>query len=257
MAAETYNDLIFKLGDLARERLPNKPNCPRSMDRVYRAEEALVARQDELAALEEQMNAEDTGYAEFLAQQDEEKAKLSATVKRWKKAVEGIEGRVKDLRKKISSRKAELRYQEIGIKKEERKLSDLELEGRDLDTIETIKINLKKTRLLFMRGHRDVEEMEREFSLILTPRPGQVGADGIIAHGRLIELEDEATARKEEFERVMGELDQAIAEKEEELRAAEDYLDQALFLLGEDCYAQRIADPALSVMYPKIDKLAG
>src|SRR6478672_2064403 len=109
MAAETYNDLVFKLGDLARERLPNKPNCPRSMERVYRAEEALVARQDELAALEEQMNGEDNAYNEFLAQQEAEKAQLSATVKRWKKAVEGIEGRVRDLRKKISSRKAELR----------------------------------------------------------------------------------------------------------------------------------------------------
>lgn len=257
MAAESYNDLIFKLGDLARERLPNKPNCPRSMDRVYRAEEAMVARQDELAALEEQMNAEDATYQEFLAQQEEEKARLNATVKKWKKAVEGIEGKVKDLRKKISTRKAELRYQEMGIKKEERKLSDLELEARDYDQIEVVKANLKKTRLLFMRGQRDVEEMERDFTMVLTPRPGQVGADGIIAHGRLIELEDEATAKKEEFERVMAELDQAIAEKEEELRAAEDYLDQALFLLGEDCYAQRIADPALAVMYPKIDKLAG
>src|SRR4051812_38316208 len=253
MAAESYNDLIFKLGDLARERLPNKPNCPRSMDRVYRAEEALVARQEELAALEEQMNSEDQSNLEFLAQQEAERAKLSATVKRWKKAVEGIEGKVRDLRKKISSRKAELRYQEIGIKKEERKLADLELEARDMMQIETIKLNLKKTRLLYMRGHRDVEEMERDFESILTPRPGQVGADGIIAHKRLIEMEDEENARKEQFEQTMAELDQAIAEKEEELRAAEDYLDQALFLLGEDCYAARIADPALAVMYPKID----
>src|SRR6478672_4900016 len=132
MAAETYNDLIFKLGDLARERLPNKPTCPRSMDRVYRAEEALVARQDELAALEEQMNGEDGSYQQFLADQGVEKDHLASVVKRWKKAVEGIEGRVRDLRKKISSRRAELRYQEIGIKKEERKLADLELEARDM-----------------------------------------------------------------------------------------------------------------------------
>ena len=40
MAKESYNDLIFQLGDLARDRLAGKPNCPRSMDRVYRAEEA-------------------------------------------------------------------------------------------------------------------------------------------------------------------------------------------------------------------------
>lgn len=253
---ESYNDLIFQLGDLARERLPNKPNCPRSMDRVYKAEEALVARQDELAALEQQMNDVDGEYQAFLAAQAEEKEGLTATVKKWKRAVEGIEGRVKDLRKKISSRKAELRYQDIGIKKEERKQKDLELEGRNMDQVEAIKANLKKTRLLYMRGQRDVEEMEREFADVLTPRPGQVGAEGILAHKRLIEMEDEALDRKTAYEQAMNELDQAIAEKEEELKAAEDYLDQALFLLGEECYAQRISDPALAALYPRIDNAA-
>lgn len=253
---ENYNDLIFQLGDLARERLPNKPKVPRTMERVYKAEEAMVARQEELAALEEAMNGEDASYNEFLAAQAEEKATLTATVKKWKKAVEGIEGRVKDLRKKLSSRKAELRYQDIGIKKEERKQKDLEIEGRDMDQVELIKSNLKKTRLLFMRGQRDVEEMERDFEMILTPRPGQVGAEGILAHKRLIEMEDEFEARKVAFEQAMTDLDQQIAEKEEELKASEDYLDQALFLLGEECYAQRISDPALAALYPRIDASA-
>ena len=48
---EKYEELIFQLGDLARERLPNKPNCPRSMDRVYKAEDVVVARREELAQL--------------------------------------------------------------------------------------------------------------------------------------------------------------------------------------------------------------
>ncbi|MFL5346682.1 MAG: hypothetical protein ACJ8AT_18020, partial [Hyalangium sp.] len=79
--AESYDDLIFQLGDLARDRLPGKPNCPRTMDRVYRAEEALVARRDELAALEQEMNEEDGAYQEFQAQQDQEKAELNTTVR--------------------------------------------------------------------------------------------------------------------------------------------------------------------------------
>ena len=57
-----------------------------------------------------------------------------------------------------------------------------------------------------------------------------------------------------QFEALMAELDQAIAEKEQEVLAAEDYLDQALFLLGEECYANRIADPELAVLYPRIDR---
>lgn len=256
MAQDAYNDLIFKLGDLARERLPNKPNCPRSMERVYRAEEALVARQDELAGLEQQMNEEDQAYAEFVAAIDDERAQHQAITRKWKKVVDAIEGRVVELKKKIASRKAELRYQEIGMKKEERKLQDLEIEGRNFDAIELIKANMKKSRMLFMRGQRDVEEMQRDFDIILTPREGQPGAEAILSHKRLIEMDDEALHRKSEFERTMADLDQAIAEKEEEIRAAEDYLDQALFLLGEDCYAQRIADPALAAFYPKIDKHA-
>src|SRR3954470_13731024 len=96
MAKESYNDLIFQLGDLARDRLPGKPNCPRSMDRVYRAEEAVVARRDELAALEQEMNDHDAAWQDYLAQQAEERGGHQVVVKKWKKAVEAIESKVKD-----------------------------------------------------------------------------------------------------------------------------------------------------------------
>jgi hypothetical protein len=89
---------------------------------------------------------------------------------------------------------------------------------------------------------------------VLTPRPGQPGAQGILAHKRLLEMEDEAETRKADFEQLMEDLDRAIGTKEQEVTAAEDYLDQALFLLGEECYSQRLADPALAAMYPRLDK---
>jgi hypothetical protein len=38
------------------------------------------------------------------------------------------------------------------------------------------------------------------------------------------------------------------------VQAAEDYLDQAIFLLAEECYTKRLPDPALSALYPRIDK---
>ena len=82
------DDLIFQLGDLARERLANKPDCPRSIDRVSRAEEGLGARKDELAEVEQQMNDEDAAYQEFVANCDQERADMEQLVKKWRKAVD-------------------------------------------------------------------------------------------------------------------------------------------------------------------------
>ena len=87
-----YDELIFKVGDLARDRLPGKPSCPRSMDRVYRAEEALVARRDELAALEQQLNEEDYAFQDLLAAHEEERPALQETVKRHKRVVDALDG---------------------------------------------------------------------------------------------------------------------------------------------------------------------
>jgi hypothetical protein len=44
-----------------------KPNCPRTMDRVYRAEVAVVARREEPTALEQQMNDEDAAWQDSLS----------------------------------------------------------------------------------------------------------------------------------------------------------------------------------------------
>ncbi|NVJ09882.1 hypothetical protein HUW63_32235 [Myxococcus sp. AM001] len=254
MAKESYNDLIFQLGDLARDRLPGKPTCPRSMDRVYRAEEAVVARRDELAALEQEMNDEDAAYSDFLAMQGEERAKHAAIVKKWKKAVDAIDGKVKDLRKTLASRKAEQRYAEDGLLKLEKKISDMELIGESPEKIELARGNLKKNRLQQMRVGRQLEDLESNLATALTPVPGQPGAAGILAHKRLLEMEDEEEERKLDHEHRMAELDQAIAAKEEQVQASEDYLDQALFLLGEDVYAQRINDAQLAPFYPRLDR---
>ncbi|WP_224248949.1 coiled-coil domain-containing protein [Hyalangium gracile] len=252
--AESYDDLIFQLGDLARDRLPGKPNCPRTMDRVYRAEEALVARRDELAALEQEMNDEDAAYQDFLAQQEQERAELLVTVKKYKKAVDAIEGKVKDMRKNLSSKKAEVRYGTDSLRKQEAKIHDMEMTRRDPMDIATARENLKKNRLKLMRQQRDIEAIQDDLNNALTPLPGQPGAQGILAHKRMLEMEDESEERESAHKERMAELDQAIAQKEEELQAAEDYLDQALFLLGEDVYKQRISDAQLAPFYPRLDR---
>jgi hypothetical protein len=105
-----------------------------------------------------------------------------------------------------------------------------------------------------MRKSRNIEDQEHEFTTILTPRPGQPGAQGILAHKRILEMEDEAEGRKLDHDDKMAEIDEQIAALEAEEKDAEGALDDAIFQLGEDVYSDRIADPALSAFYVRVDK---
>ncbi len=254
MARDSYNDLIFQLGDLARERLPNKPNCPPTMEQVYEAEDGLVAAREELAALEQQMNDEDAAYQQRVAALQREKEVKAQVVARFRRAVDGIEGKVKELRKKAAAIQADVRYGKDALKKQEQRQKEMELAQKDPATLALGRENLKKMRLASLRKEREGEEVARDIELALTPSPGAPGEAGILAHKRILEIEDEFEARKLEFDARMAELDQAIAAKEQDVQAAEDYLDQTLFLLGEDCYGQRLADAALAPFYPRLDK---
>lgn len=254
--APDYNELIFQLGDLARERLAAKPARPRAMDRVFRAEDSLLQLREDLETLEREMNAEDEAHRALLEDQALEKKTLAASVKRHQRAVDGVEGRTRDLRKQLASKRATMRYERSGLKQAEAKHKDLSLaQQHDVRKVETSAENLKKLRVILMRKQREIEELEAELHRALTPRPGQPGEEGLLAHKRLLEIEDQTEANKHTFEDQMAALDESIAAKEAAVAAAEDYLDQALFLLGEECYAQRLADPALSAFYPKIDKV--
>src|SRR5688572_7877632 len=126
MARENYQDLILQLGDLARERLANKPNPPRSMEQVFAAEDDVLAIRDEKTGLENTMNEEDGHYQDFLDQQEAERTEQQAIVKKWKRAVEGIEARTRELRKAISTAKATMRYEKVSLKRAEQKHADME-----------------------------------------------------------------------------------------------------------------------------------
>ena len=254
--AETYDELVFQLGDLAREQLGNKPNRPRAMERVFKAEDSVLAQREALVALEQQMNDEDQSYQDFIAQQADEQEAQKLIIERFRKAVSAIEGRVKDLRKQLNNSRADLRYNKENYKKSQARHAEYEVTTFDAAKIDVSKQNLKKTKLGLMRRERDIEEQEQRFLQLLTPEPGQPGAPGILAHRRMLEMEDLAEARLEAFDEAMAELDHAIARKEDEIRAAEDYLDQATFLLGEECYRLRVPDTVLAALYPRIDKVA-
>lgn len=255
MARESYNDLIFQLGDLAREHLADAKNPPKAMEAVFAAEDEVLAIREEIAGVEREMNDADAEYQDFLAQQDAEKEEQMAIIKKWRAAVAGVEVRSRDLKKKLSSLKAAFRYQKVSLKRQEEKHKDLELrEGHDAKKIALSRENLKKGRLHIMREQRHVEELEWEFNQVLTPRPGQPGAQGILAHKRILEMEDEAEEKKFEHDERMKEIDQVLAQKDEELKAAEEELDGCLFDLGEECYAERIPHPELNPLYPRLDK---
>jgi len=254
MAKEKYEELVLQLGDLAREALPNKPTCPRSMERVFKAEDVVLARRDELAQLEQQLNDEDGAFQEFMDQVASEREQQEAVVKQFRRAVDAIQGRVKELRKKIGSQRAGVRYDRNAIKKMEARHADLEMTTQDPGKIHQSKELLKKMRLAAMRKQSDLEDLEREFDIVLTPSPGQPGSAGILAHKRLLILEDEVEERELEHQEVMADLEQQLSLKEEEVKAAEDFLDKAVFMLGEDCYANRIPDAGLASLYPRLDK---
>ena len=255
MAREAYEELIYELGDLAREHLADGQRRPKAMEVVFRAEDVVLHLRDEVGALEEQLNLRDAEWNGFLAQQEAEKDVQREIVKKWRSAVSGVEARSRDLKKKLSSLKAAFRYQKKSLKLAEDKHKDLEMrEAHDLRKIGLSKDNLKKTRLHLMREHRHLEELEWELNQVLTPRPGQPGAQGVLAHKRILELEDELEERAAAHQDEMKTLDDAIAAKDDELKAAEADLAAAVFDLGEECYADRLAHPNLSPLYPRLDK---
>jgi hypothetical protein len=200
------------------------------------------------------MNDLDVAHQETLAEIAEERAQQEEIVRQFKRAVVAIEGRVKDMRKKLATSKADVRYNKDAVKKAEARHADLGMTSHDPQKVELSRQNLKKMRLAVMRQDRNLEDQQYELDQVLTPKPGQPGAAGILAHKRLLELEDEVEALEYNHKQEMDALDQVIAQKEQEVQAAEDFLDQAIFLLGEECYTQRISDPALAVLYPRIDK---
>lgn len=255
MPQESYDDLVFQLGDLAREHLAEARRLPRTMPEVFAAEDAVLRARDVIVTLEQHLNEEDESWKDFQAQQEVEKVEQQAIVRKWRSAVAGVEARTRDMKKKLSSLRAAFRYQKKSLKLAEEKHKDLEMrEGHDARKIALSKENLKKGRLHIMREQRNIEELEWEFNQVLTPRPGQVGAQGILAHRRILQMEDEFEEREEEHKDRMKELDDAIARKEEDARAAEEDLDGAIFALGEECYADRIPHPKLNPLYPRLDK---
>jgi len=259
MAQKSVDELLIQLGDLAREHLAGdrRGSQLETMSAVLEVEDRIAALEEEIDSLEQTINEEDGEYQDFLERHLAEKAENEEIVKKWKKAVQGVEARSRELKKKIAAAKATLRYEQNNLKAADAKHADLELrEAHDERKVSLSKENLKKMRLQLMRKNRDIEEMGRLFKSILTPKPGQIGAQGILAYKRLLEMEDEQEELKQKVHEQIEKLSKNIGVLEEDLKNAYLEFDDALYELGVECYEGHVEHPSFSAIVAQIEKMS-
>lgn len=254
MAGESCEDLLFSLGDVAYERLWNRPDAPRAVARVIPAAEAFEHRQIELREIEETMDAEEAAYQEFRAACEVESARCAELIERHKRAVQVAEAKAKSIEARLVTRRKDIAVGRINLQKYEEQLRQWEAEG-DLEKAQARRESLKKAKIDLMKRVREGEEMQAEYDRVTNPQAGP-GAEGIRARRREKDLEAQLEERTDTYRRRIADLDEQAAAKDEELKAAREYYERALLLLGEEVYAARVADPVLASFYPKIDRLA-
>lgn len=253
MAADTYNDLVFKLGDVARERLSTRPNPPRSMDRVLRAEEALSEREGELQGIEAAMDEEEVAFQEFQAAVDGELEELTALTKEFKKTVQAAEARYQAAIEKGARKELEIRHAKLSLEKEEQKAENFKTLGEKAREKASRDI-CKNLRLEWMKRQREHSEMLEEAEKVMNPEEESRPNQAVRAKARMLDLEKQMEERTKAYNDALAELDGQAAEKEQEVAGARDYFDRAIFLLGEECYQQRVNDASLVPLYMRLDK---
>lgn len=249
---DTYADLIFKLGDVAYERLWNKPSAPAVIEKVIKAAEAYEARQVELKDIEQAMDAEEVAYNEFrdaCAAEDEE---CQVLVEKHEKAVKLAEGKAKAIESKLVSRRKDVAASRIALAKFEAQVKELEELG-EVERIRTAKLNLKQAKIDLMKRSRECDDMQTEYDKIMNPETGPA-AEAIRARRRQKDLEMQLEERTEAYNASITQLGDEATQKDEEIKSAKGYFDKLLYMLGEQVYQARIPDPALAAFYPKIDR---
>ena len=250
---DTFENLVFKLGDVAYERLWNKPNAPKVIERVIKAAEAFEARQVELKEIEANMDAEEASYQEFSAACAEEDQQCQVLVEKHAKAVQLAEHKAKALDSKLVTRRKDVTAGRKALDKYTLQVKEMEEIGEEAK-FKIARENLKRAKIDLMKRVRECEDLQVEYDKIMNPETGPA-AEAIRARRRQKDLEQQLEERTETYNEVIAALNDEAAAKDAEVQAAKAFWDQSLYLLGEEVYRQRIPDPALSAFYPKIDKL--
>lgn len=252
---EAYRQLIMQVAEVARARIYDAAECPRSIDRVVKAEDAVEARRQELAEIEAQLGAIEASTDELRAQVEAQRAPSERLVERWKKPVEAQLKRVKEAQAKLRTKQGNHKYAQAAIQKEEMKLQDA-IESNDVAREGQLRQNNKRLRLDLMKSEREISDLVEEIEKLKYPR-GVQGEDAIHARMRILELEDQLEQAEEEQRQQLEELDAAASAKEEEIKAADDFLAEALYLFGEDVFNDRFPDDELDPLYGELERAAG
>jgi chromosome segregation ATPase len=254
MSPESFDDLIFKLGDIAYERLWNRPNAPRGMERALRAGEVLEQRQLALRDLEDMMDAEEQAYNEFRAACEAESAECEAMIQRFPKQVQLAEGKAKSLDAKVFSKRKDVAASKHALEKYDQQIQSLEELG-EAEKAQAARATLKHAKLDLMKRTREVEELQAAYDKIMNPDFGPA-SEAIRARRRQRDLEAQLEERTEAYNALITELNDQAAVKDGEVKMAREAYEEAVVRVGQEVYKLRIADPALAAFYPKIDKLA-
>lgn len=254
MSSESLDELIFKLGDIAYERLWNKPNPPRGIERATRAGEEWEQRQLELRDIEDAMDAEEQAYHEFREACETESAQCQELVDQYPKQVQAAESKAKSAEAKAFTRRKDLAASQRALEKYERQIDAVEALG-EVEKAKAARATLKHAKLDLMKRAREVEEFQAEYDQIMNPESGPF-AEAIRARRRQRDLKAQLEERTEAYNALITELNQQAAAKDDAVKAARQAYEQALVRVGGEVYKLRISDPALAAFYPKIDKLA-
>jgi hypothetical protein len=175
-------------------------------------------------------------------------------IERHKKAVQVAESKAKAIEAKLVSRRKDVASARASLAKVEDQIKQWDENG-EVDKAKASRATLKSAKLDLMKRSRDCEEMQAEYDKIMNPQTGP-GAEGIRARRREWDLERQLEERTDAYNERITELNDQAAAKDEAVKAARDYYERGLMILGEEVYSARISDPALAPFYPKLDKLA-
>jgi predicted nucleic acid-binding Zn-ribbon protein len=165
------------------------------------------------------------------------------------------ESKAKSLEGRLVSRRKDVAASRNALAKLENQIAQWESDGL-IEKAQASRTAIKQAKLDVMKRTRECDEMQVEYDSIMNPKAGP-GAEGIRARRRELDLELQLEERTDAYNDRITELNDLAAAKDEEVKAAEQYYEQALMLLGEEVYRARVSDPALAVFYPKLDRLAG
>ena len=251
---ESYADLVFMLGDVAYERLWNKPSAPSVIEEVIKAAEAYEARQVELKDIEDAMDSEEASYNEFREACTSEDEECQALVEMHAKAVQFAEKKARAIEANLVRKRKDVAASRGALTKVEKQVRDLDYLG-EVEKVKPARENLKRAKLDLMKRSRECEDLQNEYDKIMNPESGPA-AEAIRARRRQKDLEMQLEERTEAYNVAVTDLGREAAAKDEEVAAAKKHFETLVYRLGEQVYRARIADPALAAFYPKIDKLA-